>query len=171
MKKLFTKEECLEVIQYAESKNSWTGGKINLPHLKNIKVESRPKIVPLWDLEFFRERLLSYAKEELNLDIKTAGIYVMKYNTGDWFPRHKDRNEKTEFNMDFLYNINVVLNDEFEGGEFYIEDKLITYNTPGMVYHYKSDVYHEVKPVTKGTRYSALFFVRDRDIKNIYKVI
>jgi len=170
MKQLFTKQECLDVINFAESKNSWHGGKPNLPNIK-FDIPSTPKVVSVWDLDFFRNRIIEYAKEELNLDIKTAGIHVMKYETGDSFPRHKDRDGKTEFNMDFLYNINVVLNDEFQGGEFYIEDELVTYNKPGMVYHYKSDVYHEVKQVTSGNRYSALFFIRDRDIKSIYTII
>ena len=171
MKQVFTIEECKEIIKYAEDKNSWITSASNHLESKGIQFPNPPLMVNMWEHDFFRDKLKEYVKDELKLQVDNAGLDLMKYRVGDSFPRHKDRDGRFEFNMDFLYNVNVVLNDEFDGGEFYLNDELVTYNSPGMVYHYKSDIYHEVKEVTKGTRYSALFFIRDRDLKSIYKII
>jgi len=56
------------------------------------------------------------------------------------------------------------LNDDYEGGEFWLDDELFQGNLPGHVYYYNSTQWHEVKPVTKGIRYSLLCFVRERDL-------
>ena len=56
-----------------------------------------------------------------------------------------------------------MLNDEFEGGEFYLNDTKLEGNTPGIAYTYNSFEFHEVKPVTSGIRYSMLCYVRERD--------
>lgn len=52
------------------------------------------------------------------------------------------------------------LNDDFEGGELYYKDIDLTYKPrAGSVIIHNADYYHEVLPVTSGTRYSATTFV------------
>lgn len=162
MKQLITREECNKVIAFAESKQKWVR---NIPDkLRPNNGDGNYEVCDISDLTWYKEKLVEYALEELGLKLYTASIAVMKYKEGSKFPRHTDRNRTSEFNMDFRYNINVVLNDDFEGGEFWLDDKPVVGNTPGVVYHYNSDQWHEVKEVTRGTRYTTLFYVRDRDL-------
>ena len=51
-----------------------------------------------------------------------------------------------------------LLNEDFEGGEFIINDKKL--DTPiGSIFTFGRNEMHEVNPVTKGTRYSLHFVV------------
>ena len=157
-KKLFTKNECDEIILFSENKNQW----------KEITDEVSYKIFFFSPSESICNKIIKYSKEILGLSISTVNLAVLKYIEGDYFPRHLDR-VGNGFNRDFLYNINLKLNDEYEGGEFFLNDKLFTAEI-GDVYHYKSTEFHEVKPVIKGIRYTGLFYLRERDI-GISKII
>ena len=159
MKLLFSKEECRDIINFAESKNNWK--RINYV-TKSFPVKYFLQNIN--ELTFFSERIKEYISSETQFVINDSGVMILKYIEGDMFPRHNDRDTRKEFNSDFLYNINIVLNDDYEGGEFYLNDKPFIGNDVGVVYHYKSTHYHEVKEITKGTRYSALFYLRERDI-------
>lgn len=110
-----------------------------------------------------KKSIKEYCYKKLNLVISNVKVGVLKYEKGGFFKRHIDRNSKYDFNKDFLYNINVRLNDDYDGGEFYLNDKPF-YKPVGEIYHYKSSEYHEVKQVTKGVRYTALFYIRERDV-------
>ena len=169
MQQVFSRDECVKVIEYAEKKNNWQ------------KVQWYPKVITddvaeyelcdVTELDWFKDKLVTYALTTLDLNLSTPSISIIKYKEGCKFPRHIDRISSKEFNRDFLYNINVVLNDNFEGGEFWVDDKLLIGNSPGVVYHYKSTQWHEVKTVTKGVRYSTLFYVRERDINKTKNLI
>jgi Rps23 Pro-64 3,4-dihydroxylase Tpa1-like proline 4-hydroxylase len=158
IKNLFTKNECNEIISFSENENQWE---------KKTNGVSYQIFIFKPD-EFISDKIMKYAKEILGLSILTVNLAVLKYIEGDYFPRHTDRAETT-FNRDFLYNINLKLNDEYEGGEFLLNDKVLVADV-GDVYHYKSTEFHEVKPITKGTRYTGLFYLRERDI-GISKII
>jgi hypothetical protein len=158
-KKLFTKNECDEIISFSENQNRW----------KEVNDGGIYKIVFFTPNEYISNEIIEYGKEILGLSILNVNMAVIKYLEGDCFPRHIDRDKNYELNRDFLYNINLKLNDEYEGGEFFLKDKLF-YAEVGDVYHYKSTEFHEVKPITKGIRYTGLFYIRERDI-GISKII
>jgi|7_EtaG_2_1085326.scaffolds.fasta_scaffold54771_1 PKHD-type hydroxylase len=87
-------------------------------------------------------------KEELN-DVQFA-----KYNVGDFYNWHNDL-----WNKGFEEITTVILlNDEFEGGEFQIktsDNQIETYKLKiGESIQFPAEVIHRVKPVTEGTRYS-----------------
>jgi len=152
-KKLFTKNECDEIISFSENQNRW----------KEVNDGGIYKIVFFTPNECISNEIIEYGKEILGLSILNVNMAVIKYLEGDCFPRHIDRDKNYELNRDFLYNVNLKLNDEYEGGEFFLKDNLF-YAEVGDVYHYKSTEFHEVKPITKGIRYTGLFYIRERDI-------
>jgi hypothetical protein len=152
-KKLFTKNECDEIISFSENQNRW----------KEVNDGGIYKIVFFTPNEYISNKIIEYGKEILGLSILNVNMAVIKYLEGDCFPRHIDRDKNYELNRDFLYNVNLKLNDEYEGGEFFLKDNLF-YAEVGDVYHYKSTEFHEVKPITKGIRYTGLFYIRERDI-------
>jgi predicted 2-oxoglutarate/Fe(II)-dependent dioxygenase YbiX len=163
IEKLFTIDECSEIVKFIESKSEWV-------YIHNQyddgQTFSQYFYMDLNDNDLVINKFKNYVKERFNFKLDTINIHVIKYLEGYKFDRHIDRVEHREKNKDFVFNINVVLNDEFEGGEFWLDDKLLVGNTPGMVYYYNSDQWHEVKPVTKGVRYSMLCYVRERDFVN-----
>jgi hypothetical protein len=151
-KNLFTKNECNEIISFSENENQWKKKTDGVSY----------QIFIFKPNKFISDKIMKYVKEILGLSILTVNLAVLKYIEGGYFPRHTDKDE-TEFNRDFLYNINLKLNDDYEGGEFLLNDNVFVADV-GDVYHYKSTEFHEVKPITKGTRYTGLFYLRERDI-------
>jgi len=151
-----TKEQCEYLINLAESKDEWKRIRFG------VKTSYRTVVLALEDGDI-KNLIIEYCKTQLNIDIINLEVGIIKYFPGDVFARHIDMGG-TKHTKDFIYNINVLLNDDYEGGEFYLND--VPYPKPmGEIYHYKSNEYHEVKKITKGTRYSALFFLRFRDLK------
>lgn len=148
-------KQCKYLIDLAESTNSWVDvkqeGNTSYQTIKNLNVSG--------DIESIVKK---YCSDVLGLTVTKINLGILKYKKGDAFARHFDFGTY-EFNQDFIYNINVKLNDDYIGGEFYLDDE--PYNKPvGELYHYKSTKYHEVKEIKSGIRYSALFYVRGRDI-------
>jgi hypothetical protein len=158
-KKFFTKNECDEIISFSEEQNRW----------QNVKNVANYQMFIFQPNDYVSNKIIKYGKEKLGLSILTLNLAVLKYLEGDHFPKHIDRNKNKEFNKDFLYNINVKLNDDYEGGEFFLNNKLFAAEV-GDVYHYKSTEFHEVKTITRGIRYSGLFYIRERDIE-VSKII
>jgi predicted 2-oxoglutarate/Fe(II)-dependent dioxygenase YbiX len=152
----FSNVECNEIINYAESSilDEWNRMEFenNRYFIKNISEFRIPQKV---FKEYINEKFSKYK-------IDNFEVYILKYITGDFFGRHMDKT-KTEFTHDAISNINTRLNDDYTGGDFYLNDLL--YNKPiGEIYNYDSDVYHEVKPITNGTRYTLLCLLRVRNI-------
>jgi predicted 2-oxoglutarate/Fe(II)-dependent dioxygenase YbiX len=146
-------EQCKNLINTAES----IGWKPEITKLHNYKV------VTFEVNDEIKDIITSYCENNLNLEIKKVNVGIMKYEKDCFFERHIDRYSESESNHDFLYNINVRLNDDYKGGEFYLNDS--PYQKPvGEIYHYKSTEYHEVKRITEGIRYTAIFYIRERDV-------
>lgn len=99
-----------------------------------------------------------------NFDITfLESIQYTKYNAGNFYDWHIDTISTDETTVRKLSMI-VLLNDEFEGGEFQIETKIpfqnnindIRYETiplqKGSFFIFHSDMPHRVTPVTSGER-------------------
>ena len=152
-----TIEQCTHLIELAELQTNW-----NYTDIKNI-VSYKSVSFPIpTDIH---EIVENYCKKKLNIELDNINLGVIKYEKGDKFARHIDHDKSKEFNKDFLYNINIRLNDNYVGGEFYLNDELF-YKPMGEIYHYNSSTYHEVKEIKDGVRYLALFYIRYRDIKS-----
>ena len=154
----FSLSKCNELIQLSEKKSQWT-----IVHVEGRRSYKACSIDLDLDLQ---NDIKHYCKSNLGLNIKNVNTIILKYEVNDFFERHIDHDRYIEFNKDFLYNINVRLNDDFEGGEFWLNDSP-HHRSVGEVYHYKSTEWHEVKKVTSGVRYTALFYLRHRDLIGI----
>ena len=107
-------------------------------------------------------------------DIKSAEpMQITRYKKGEFYNFHKDGkgDHLTAYNApinEFMHgyvrklSMTVLLNDDYEGGEFQFADynqekcEIITpkVNKTGSIILFPSDVEHRVTPVTKGIRYS-----------------
>ena len=156
---LFTKEECIKIINYAEANSNWE----RMESRSTDDVKYKYFVNDMSDYDFVADRFVLYVKEKLNYNLSYPTILVLKYIPGDFFGKHIDSNNNETFSHDGIENVNTILNDTFTGGEFYLDNKKIT-TTPGNVYHYKSSTYHEVTEVIDGVRYSLLCYVRTRNL-------
>ena len=91
----------------------------------------------------------------------SENIQISRYKEGDFYSWHKDGKEEQENRIRKL-SMTVLLNDDYEGGEFqfanYSEEKCNIHtpvpNKTGTAIVFPSDTEHRVTPVTKGIRYS-----------------
>jgi predicted 2-oxoglutarate/Fe(II)-dependent dioxygenase YbiX len=110
------------------------------------------------------EVLKSYC-ETMNTDVwQDEGFNLLRYNTGGYYKLHVDTGPKDVVGSSRNLSITVVLNDDFEGGEFvFFEDqKKVVKPSKGQVIVFPSNFMfpHEVCEVTKGTRYSIVTWVQ-----------
>ena len=86
---------------------------------------------------------------------KDTGYELLRYETGQFFTQHTDSSEK--YNR--CISCSLILNDEYEGGEFAFFDREFIPKTPkGSALLFPSNFMfpHEIMPVLSGTRYSVV---------------
>ena len=81
----------------------------------------------------------------------------LAYRVGDFFVRHADRDRAGSNRR--AVSVIVFVNDDYEGGglKFIGDDVAITITpTAGQLIAFRSDVLHEVEPVTRGLRFTVV---------------
>ena len=150
--RLFLKEECSQLIDWIETLNNF-----KQTHLANYHFSELDDTFPGYS------KIKNWCN--VNLRFESSGwLQCFKYLDGQSFPLHRDRNSAYDFAKDSSINVNVVLNDDYDGGEFYTNDVYYK-NEPGMIYWYSSNQLHGVTEVKNGTRYVLLYTIREREIK------
>lgn len=88
-----------------------------------------------------------------NYEIYAEIIQVTTYEEGEFYKEHRDANGPDHYRK---LSLTVQLNDpsEYEGGEFVFKDFGEVKLKKGEACVFNPVLLHEVKPVTKGTRYS-----------------
>jgi|TARA_R110000744_G_scaffold357489_1_gene464329 predicted 2-oxoglutarate/Fe(II)-dependent dioxygenase YbiX len=114
----------------------------------------------------YRERLTSVVSEEYHKILYPTHSDMVLWNEGDFMIPHVDNGsrgtEQDRINLGFRdYSAVTYLNDDFEGGETFVEDYT---NTPksGSVIVFPSGFEHGVKEVIKGKRVTfAMWFTEN----------
>lgn len=153
---LFTKEECETILSY------------NNTHITNwIKGDRRYNSQPInysSETEWLFNKLKKFVEDVSDIKIKKIKetIHFHKFVKGDWFDKH---NDVLEFRV---YAIGVLLNSNFEGGEFnlYNPNKQPLNKITGNAYLFDVRIEHEVTPILEGERYSLLWFLQNQHIKS-----
>jgi hypothetical protein len=159
---LFTKDECDSII--------WD----NNQHI--VKWDSFDRKYNSHSLTYSAEtkwvfdRLTQFFVDKTKIEIRKLKeeIHFHNFKTGDWFGKHNDERENR------IYGVGVILNDNFEGGDFklYINDVVTLEKVSGNAYIFDVKIPHEITPITKGERYSLLWFLQQEHIKlNLTKLI
>tara|TARA_B110000211_G_scaffold204148_1_gene237472 strand:- start:64 stop:618 length:555 start_codon:yes stop_codon:yes gene_type:complete len=100
-----------------------------------------------------------------NFEISSAeDMQLTKYERGGFYNYHDDGDGYTQYNKPdskFMHNktrklsMTIVLNDEYEGGEFqFFNDKTLIKEKQGTVIIFPSYMQHRVRPIKSGIRYS-----------------
>ena len=112
-------------------------------------INNRRYVLPDIDIEYYstdNKELNKKLSEILKVDdVVPITIHKFKYENGAHSKRHKDLNS----NQTFV----IILEDDYEGGDFYLNDELTDFRNRGDVATYVgNESHHYVTPITKGTR-------------------
>lgn len=152
---LFNKEECESIISYNNTHiTNWIMG--------DRKYHSQPITYSLENKWLF-DKFKNFFEEELNTQIKKNKevIHFHKFIKGDWFGKHNDIRDSR------VYAIGVLLNDDFNGGDFklYTPNEIILDKVIGNTYLFDVRIDHEIMPILEGERHSLLWFLENEHIK------
>jgi hypothetical protein len=146
---LFSKDECQSIIW--DKTNNITDWDMN-----DRKYDSKPINYSL-ETKWLFDKLKKFVSIETEIEFRSIKkqIHFHKFVKGDWFGKHNDIRENR------LYAVGVLLNDDFEGGDFKLYnpngntlDKVI-----GNTYLFDVRIDHEITPILEGERYSLLWFL------------
>lgn len=111
--------------------------------------EHRDTTLPNIEIEYYstKNEVLNQAFSEI-LGVKNETpltIHTFKYHVGAYSKKHRDTNSYNTFV--------IILEDDFKGGDFYLNDKLTKFGKRGDVANYIGhEERHSVTPITEGIR-------------------
>lgn len=174
-KVLLTRQECQDILD--STNNEWYPSLIGKdeyrPDLRKSFVHNKHinKKEALYDIV---QRGLSLINEELIAD--EILVSILKYEKGGFIFKHKD--DVSSFKGDpyvVKYFVIGLLNEDYEGGEFYVYDDNDTQinftKTTGNLLVCQPTYYHEVTEVLDKTRYNFIAFIKHNYLKNKRSVI
>jgi predicted 2-oxoglutarate/Fe(II)-dependent dioxygenase YbiX len=164
-------DECSEIISmgYGKWKPSLTGTGEIFENFRKSKQISPNICKDDWLYQIVKRSFLKH-NIEIIADVLRE-VQIIKYDVGDYILKHQDTTGYglTGTKIDRYYVLNIILNDTFEGGDFVyydINNNPITLEKKagtGMIF--KTNVFHQVNPITEGVRYSFCVFIQPTDFK------
>ena len=153
-KVLFSIDECNSIISNVNSNiKNW--------ELRDRKYESQ-LINCSKETDWLFEKLKKFVEIENDIKIRKIKkeIHFHKFIEGDWFGKHNDIRDSR------MYAVGVLLNDNFEGGDFklYNPNEMLLNKTIGNTYLFDVKIEHEITPILNGNRYSLLWFLQNEHI-------
>ena len=152
---LFSKEECESIMSFNDTHITNWGMRDRKYDSQSIEYSSETRWV--------FDKLKDFVERETNIQIRTIKktIHFHKFTKGDWFGKHNDIRDNR------LYAVGVLLNDDFEGGDFklYNPNEIILDKVIGNTYLFDVRIDHEITPILEGERYSLLWFLENEHIK------
>jgi len=139
---LFSKQECNSIISYNETHiTNWL--------MSDRKYHSQPIAYSL-ETNWLFDKLKDFVERETNIETRTIKktIHFHKFTKGDWFGKHNDVRDNR------LYAVGVLLNDNFEGGNFEISRYSVPKMPAGSLIVFPSFMMHRVSPIIEGIRNS-----------------
>jgi predicted 2-oxoglutarate/Fe(II)-dependent dioxygenase YbiX len=173
-----SKEECNSIIKRCLNEllltNAETYSNDKIVRL-NKKETRKSKVAFIDDLGNINNRILLKVMEGVKVKGFEPSIETFqftKYDEGDYFDWHKDSNE-TVF-KDRFYTIVIQLNEDYTGGDFELiinnKESKMEFGT-GNLFIFPSNVFHRVKPIELGIRYSLVSWLKLKEIKNHKKTL
>jgi hypothetical protein len=167
------KEVCANIIdEYKVEDEGWGSTSVYAKNLEGVRVCDALSISSEQNLNnstrvdidaYIFEVVGRGMKEYMNLSSaiylsSDEGYQILRYRENQYYKEHID-----DFNNNRVVTCSIVLNDSYEGGEFSFFDGTVDYalKTGDMLLFPSNFLYpHQIKPVTKGTRYSLITWLR-----------
>lgn len=152
---LFNKEECFSIMNLVkQNSQNWN---LNDRNYKSETIDYND------DTKWLFNRFKEFFESETGITIYNLKkqIHFHKFIKGDWFDKHNDIRDSR------LYAVGVLLNNDFEGGDFklYNPNEYILNKIIGNAYIFDVKIEHEITPIINGERYSLLWFLKNNHIK------
>jgi hypothetical protein len=169
-KNFFTKKECEKILEIKNKVSKYEGkDKYNLDG-KGVYFNEYWLSNSIEDIKWITDKLIQFIEESIKVKINkiNSDIAILEYNVGDKLGMHNDYNKSQH---DFrVYTIGVLLNIDWEGGDFIIIDsktneKIILEKNIGNTYLFDALSPHMVDEVKGGVRYSLIAHIRNSEIK------
>lgn len=177
--KIFTKEECKEIINFSKIENKDI--KFDFSHNPYGKYENNRitfakstsynvyLIKNEENTEWMFKKLSNWFSKksgiEFNTEIKHLDCTLHNYMVGDKFSKHIDLSKGFE---ERRWNLGVQLNDDYEGGDYVCYEpngnSIILPKETGTALFYHCRVPHEIKEITKGNRWSIVMPIHSWEI-------
>lgn len=119
-----------------------------------------------------RERLYDWFEKvtEERVISRDSSLIIHRFGPGDWFGKHRD--ERIVGGKRRKWVCGFHLTDVYEGGEYQLYEPDETINKEvGIPYCFRSDRWHEIKPVRSGVRKSVVMFIHWEDLEPKGKMI
>lgn len=165
--KAFSKEECEKIIEIGK-KIGLQEGKTQMETGKKFRDSNICWLYPDTEINFAFERITDII---MNLNSKFFKFDLFGFIEGFQFTHYQEPDGKYRKHVDRGYNtqirklsLSIQLSDpsSYEGGDFALYDcaePIILPKEQGKLVTFPSYVLHEVKPVTKGERYSLVAWI------------
>jgi PKHD-type hydroxylase len=118
-----------------------------------------------WIFKKLTNTIISVNEEYYNFDIKHFGdLQFTSYdNKEEFYIAHLDFEEDSVHTRKLSFTMQLSDSDDYEGGDLVLHpggDEIIADRSKGSITIFPSYLLHEVKPVTKGIRYSLVVWFR-----------
>jgi len=121
----------------------------DLPTSQDLIFRNQHRITPNTEHEYYDITNDDTNKKLANIlgieNTTPITIHTLIYNQGAVLKKHRDTNSADTFV--------IILEDNFEGGVFYLNEQPTKFKKRGDVARYHGDIdFHSLTPITKGTR-------------------
>jgi len=121
------------------------------------------------ETEWMFNKLLEWFSDVNNIKInynnKVKKCTLHQYSVGDAFSKHKDLTKRFDTRR---YNLGIQLNDSYEGGEYLCWDddntEVLISKQIGTALSYHCRIFHEIKEITNGERWSIVMPIGKKHI-------
>jgi hypothetical protein len=169
----FSREECLQVIDYTESQNQYfksmtldESGKAKIDDFRtSYSINLSPRELALY--QTIRDRTAETLKVRKS---HIEGLQCVRYKEGQQFNPHLDTNDK----LNRKHTLLVYLNDDFAGGETYFPELMLKISpVTGSALHFLNEdakgkiipfSLHAGLPVRNGVKYACNIWVKNRPV-------
>jgi predicted 2-oxoglutarate/Fe(II)-dependent dioxygenase YbiX len=162
---ILTVDECIIL---KELTTNFRKGKIYRPEYKDgsvnndIRNVNESKIqLPNW----FLVKIKKWLNSNSIILVKNPVLYtILKYTKGCYFKEHRDLAPYGTSNKIYTLIIELTNSNEYEGGEFILEGKVVEKNI-GDAILFQSYKLHELTEITSGERMSFVCWLLDTELK------
>ena len=174
VKHFLTKEECDSIVEEFSKSNLETAG-IGANFIGEELKRIRDSQVILTNIDWVKSKLKSFLKTELQfkgyeLD-EIEKFQFTKYTNGGHYDWHTDTG--LNFGNRFC-SIVIQLNDYYKGGELLYKKNSTEIKFEegiGNLFIFNSSLEHKVNPITFGTRYSLVSWIKLKEIEGYKKTL
>ncbi len=168
---LYSEKECEEILKFkVKVSNTKYSVRLDNDFIKDGSSMKSQDLIPNSENSWIFDKMKDFVESKFPVKwIESPHGVFREYSQGDFFVEHTDHVEwKVGTKKDVrLFAISIQLTPEsnYTGGELVIERNTTAGKQPGDIVLFGSNVIHEVKTITDGSRDSLIFFVSSNHIK------